>query len=231
MAHIVIADDDVRTRAMLEAALRQEGHDVTTAGDGRAALAHVDAADIMLLDVTMPDMLGWDLLGHVRERRRDLPVIMLSAPSDPGPNGRTSALSVSAVVRKPLDVTVVRARVNAQLSLLGERRREFGELTIDLGLRRVELAGALVHLTPTEFELLVALSDRPGEIVARVDLMARVWDKEYREMSRAVDVMVGTLRRKLGDVARRPRFISTVHGKGYRFVGHLLVGSGAMAAD
>ena len=231
MAHIVIADDDVRTRAMLEATLRQEGHDVTSTGDGRAALAHVDAADIMLLDVTMPDMLGWDLLAHVRERRRDLPVIMLSAPTDPQPNGRSAALSASAVVAKPLDVTVVRARVNAQLSLIGERRREFGELTIDLGLRRVELAGALVHLTPTEFELLVALSDHPGQIVARVDLMARVWDKEYRDMSRAVDVMVGTLRRKLGDVARRPRFISTVHGKGYRFVGHLLVGSGAIAAD
>lgn len=180
MPHIVIADDDVPTRAMVEQVLRQDGHTVSRVADGRAALA--------------------------------------SRPP-------------SAVVAKRLDLRVARARVDALLSRRGERRRRFGDLVIDLEQHRVELAGAAVALTPTEFALLVTLSDRPGEIVDRAELMARVWGKAYRGTSRAVDVMVGTLRRKLGDVARRPRFISTVHGKGYRFVAQLLGGSGAIAAD
>jgi len=231
MAHIVIADDDVRIRALVGSALEDDGHQVTCASGGREALRYLDRADLLLVDVAMPDMLGWDVLAAATSRRSELPVIMLAGPHDPTPESPGAAARAAAVVSKPLDVTVVRARVNAQLALRRSRVRDFGELVIDIDRRRVEVDGRGVYLTPTEFELLVALSDAPGTIVDRVDLMARVWDKEYRDMTRAVDVMVGTLRRKLGDVARRPRFISTVHAKGYRFVGHLLVGSGAMAAD
>lgn len=221
----MVEDDRVIADAVARR-LGSEGFDVVTVHDGRVAVETFDATvDLVVLDVMLPGLDGLEVCRRV-QAERPVPVLMLTARADE--TDRLIGLGVGAddYLTKPFSPRELVARVKALLRRV-ERAEELvrqraavrldlgGGLTVDVGARRVELDGAEVHLTRTEFDLLHALARRPGDAVARERLLAEVWDWADADpgASRAADSHVKALRKKLG--ADR---IRTVQGVGYALV-------------
>jgi DNA-binding response OmpR family regulator len=222
---LVVEDDRVIADAVARR-LGSEGFDVVTVHDGRAAVETFDdSVDLVVLDVMLPGLDGLEVCRRV-QAERPVPVLMLTARADE--TDRLIGLGVGAddYLTKPFSPRELVARVRALLrrveraeQLVRQRaaaRIDLGDgLTVDVGARRVELDGAEVHLTRTEFDLLHALARRPGDAVGRDRLLAEVWDWADADAgaSRAADSHVKALRKKLG--ADR---IRTVQGVGYALV-------------
>jgi DNA-binding response OmpR family regulator len=217
---IVIAVDDAESRALVRGALSEEGHDMVVVDDGAAAIRAVDDADLLLLDVRLPVVDGWGVLEHVKRRRPALPVVMVTEASRADDEVRSLQAGADDFVATPFDLKVLRARVAHQLDVHGRRVRRFPGLTVDPVERRVVLGGREIPLTPTEFDLLATLTADPGRAFSRADLLAAIWGREFDDTLRTVDVMIASLRRKLVDHPQRPRFVGTIRGHGYAFVGH-----------
>jgi len=220
MPRIVIAVDDAEDRALVRGALAGDGHDMVDVTDGAAAIRAVDDADLLLLDVRMPVVDGWGVLEHVKRRRPALPVVMVTEASRVDDEVRSLEVGADDFVATPFDLNVLRARVAHQLAIHGRLLRRFPGLTVDPVERRVVLGGRELPLTPTEFDLLEALTADPGRAFSRSDLLAAIWGREFDDTLRTVDVMIASLRRKLVDHPQRPRFVRTIRGHGYAFVGH-----------
>lgn len=219
MARVLVVEDDPASRTLVARFLRRAGHDVVEAGSGREAVAAAHDVDVVLLDVMMPELDGWDVLGIIRGTRPDLPVIFVTALADPENELRGLRLGGDDYVRKPIDLDVLLARLEAVLKRHGiVGQRTFGRLQIDLAGREVTSAGERVDLTRTEFELLALLSGQPGRVFSRNQLLEHVWGPDFSGVDRVVDVRISTLRRKIGDDGREPHFIETVRGIGYRFL-------------
>ena len=219
---VLVVEDEPTLAAAVAARLGAEGFDVEVAHDGQAALDAAEAAppDLVVLDVMLPRVDGLGVCRRL-QATRPVPVLMLTARGDEA--DRVIGLGVGAddYLTKPFGMRELVARVRALLRRV-ERARELaaadrapaplrlGALVVDRAARRVSRDGVEVHLTPTEFDLLVCLGERPGQVLTREHLLARVWDWPDASATRAVDSHVKTLRRKLGaDVVR------TVHGVGY----------------
>jgi DNA-binding response OmpR family regulator len=224
VARILIADDEPEIVRGLEDNLRFEGYQTVAATNGEDALALAlsDAPDLVLLDVMMPRMSGWDVCRELRRRGVDVPVIMLTARGAEVDRVLGLELGADDYVTKPFSLRELLARVRAVLRRPGPRQKfeefAFGDARVHLRGRQVFTAGREVRMTRKEFDLLVFLVEHRGEVVTRERLLDEVWGYERFPTTRTVDTHILKLRRKLEADPDRPRWILTVHGQGYKFV-------------
>jgi DNA-binding response OmpR family regulator len=210
---ILLVDDELSVQKLLTYPLRKEGYDVVPALDGREALDRLreDNFDLVVLDVMMPKMDGFDVCRQIRARST-VPIIMLTAKTEEIDKVLGLELGADDYITKPFSVREFRSRVKAVL-----RRAALAHLTIDFERRQVEARGAPVRLTYVEFEVLAALARNPGRVFSRTMLLERVWgDSSYRD-PRTIDVHIRHLREKLEEEPKHPEMILTVRGVGYRF--------------
>jgi DNA-binding response OmpR family regulator len=223
---ILIVDDEPELRSMLRQYLTREGFDVAEAIAGSDAVDMVERThpDLVLLDVGLPDIDGFEVLRRLRSDS-DIPVIMLTARDDE--IDRVVGLSVGAddYVVKPFSPRELVARIQAVLrrGSAGARATNdtlaFEGLTIDENSREVMANDEHVELSALEFDLLVALAQGANRVFTRQQLLERVWGWDYFGVERVVDVHVGNIRKVLHDDASNPRYIATVRGIGYKFIG------------
>ena len=219
-------DDEHSVQKLLAYPLRKEGYDVVSALDGREALNRLrdDEFDLVVLDVMLPKVDGFDVCRQIRARST-VPIIMLTAKTEEIDKVLGLALGADDYITKPFSVREFRSRVKAVLRRaelsrgqdLEEEPIEEGDLRVDFDKRQVEVRGEPVRLTYVEFEILAALARSPGRVFSRTMLLERVWgDSSYRD-PRTVDVHIRHLREKLERDPRHPELILTVRGVGYRF--------------
>ncbi|MCC9309762.1 response regulator transcription factor [Kitasatospora sp. RB6PN24] len=216
---VLVVDDDATIRRSLERGLRLSGFAVRSAAGGRAALESIAAAppDVLVLDVSMPDLSGTEVCRLLREQDCDLPVLMLSALDELA--DRVAGLQAGAddYLVKPFALEELVLRLHALLRRrppTGDGSVRVGPLTLDPGTREVRLDGAPVHLTRREFELLEQLARNAGLVLTRDQLLDRVWGYDFDVRTDAVDTFVSYLRRKL-EQGGRDRLIHTVRGVGF----------------
>jgi two-component system alkaline phosphatase synthesis response regulator PhoP len=225
MPRILVVDDEREIVRGLQDNLRFEGYETlaATSGEEALALAAQQAPDLVILDIMMPRMSGWDVCRELRRRSIDVPVIMLTARGEEADRVQGLELGADDYITKPFSLRELLARVRAVLRRPGPRHRvaEFGfdDVRIRLRGRQVYRAGREVRLTRKEFDLLAYLVEHQGEIITRERLLDEVWGYERFPTTRTVDTHILRLRRKFEVDPDRPARILTVHGQGYRFVG------------
>ncbi|MFI0464010.1 response regulator [Saccharopolyspora sp. 5N102] len=218
--NVLLIEDDPAVRAGLCLGLRRHGHVVEPAPDGEGGLRLLGAADIVVLDVMLPGIDGFEVCRRIRAAG-NLPIIMLTARGDD--IDVVSGLEAGAddYVVKPVQARVLDARIKAVLRRNGggadQDRERHGDLVIDRAALEVSKAGEPVPLTPTELRLLLELSKVPGHVLGRQQLLNLVWEHEFLGDSRLVDACVQRVRMKIEDVPGSPVYIRTVRGFGYRF--------------
>ncbi|MGH7367940.1 MAG: response regulator transcription factor [Candidatus Rokuibacteriota bacterium] len=224
MPRILIVDDEPEMLRGLEDNLQFEGYQTVTAGDGKKglALALSEAPDLILLDIMMPGMSGWDLCRELRQRGLDVPVIMLTARGEEVDRVLGLELGADDYVTKPFSLRELMARIRAVLRRPGPRQKfeefAFGDVRVHLRARQAFKGGREVRLTRKEFDLLRYLVEHPGEVITRDRLLDEVWGYERFPTTRTVDTHILRLRQKFEDDPERPGHILTAHGQGYRFV-------------
>jgi DNA-binding response OmpR family regulator len=223
---ILLVDDELSVQKLLTYPLRKEGYDVIPALDGREALDRLreDNFDLVVLDVMLPRMDGFDVCRAIRSRST-VPIIMLTAKTEETDKVHGLELGADDYITKPFSVREFRSRVKAVLrrAALSQQEAQFeepidaGELQIDFEKRSVIVRGEPARLTYVEFEILAALARAPGRVFSRTMLLERVWgDAAYRD-PRTIDVHIRHLREKLEAEPKTPELILTVRGVGYRF--------------
>ena len=223
MKTILVVDDEPKIATLARDYLEHAGFAVLTANDGPSALATVRQRrpDLVVLDLGLPGLDGLDL---TRELRRDstIPIVMLTARDDELDKLLGLELGADDYMTKPFSPRELVARVRAVLRR-AERPLEAAEtiraadVVLDLPRMRAEVGGTAVELTPTEFQLLATLAARPGRIFTRSQLLDALHGVAFETYERAIDSHIKNLRRKLEPDPRRPRYVLTVYGVGYRF--------------
>jgi DNA-binding response OmpR family regulator len=216
---LLIVDDDPKLRNYVCAGLEQSGIEGVSAPDGQSALAILEddsrGFDLILLDVMMPEVTGWDLLADLRERGRETPVIFVTARDSVEERVRGLRLGADDYVIKPFAFQELIARIEVVI----RRRKELppievGDLKLDLARRQARRGDNAIDLSPREFDLLLALVRAEGRTLTRTELLRDVWGIDGEPATNLVDVHIGRLRRKLD--AHGPALIHTVRGEGYR---------------
>jgi len=211
----VVEDDDAIAMPLAEG-LRRAGFTVTRVATGASALECASSADLVLLDLGLPDIDGSEVCRRLRARYT-VPIIILTARGDESERVLGLELGADDYVVKPFGMRELTARVRAVArrsnpSAEPERPRRIGDLLIDRRTRRVAVAGVEVALAPKEFDLLSLLADDAGAVVSRQQIMDEVWDAHWYGPTKTLDVHVASLRKKLGDASR----IETVRSVGFR---------------
>ena len=225
-ARILVVEDNADLAQGIAYNLKLEGYQVQVAADGREGLAEVARwePDLVLLDLMLPGVDGFEVLRGIRERSRRIPVIILSARAEQADKVRGFRLDADQYVTKPFGVLELLERVAALLRRAGQEAEPpsqseplaFGSVSIDLARRLVAKDGQEVSLAPKAYELLLALARRQGAVASRHELLREVWGYGASVVSRTVDTHVAELRRKLEDDPGTPRHILTVWKIGYR---------------
>jgi DNA-binding response OmpR family regulator len=222
---VLIVDDDVKLVQLLKTYFDKEGFITYTANDGLAALQEVRQRkpDIMILDLMLPGMDGWDVCRRIR-RDNDLPIIMLTARDEE--SDRLVGLEIGAddYVSKPFSPKEVVARAKVILrrthrEVVQQKLIKAGGLTIDLERHQVMNGSQLVDLTPTEFKLLEILASNTGKVFSRLQIVEQTQGYTFEGYERTIDAHIKNLRRKLENNPKEPRYILTVYGIGYKFAG------------
>jgi two-component system response regulator MprA len=219
-AKILVVDDDRGVRTSLERALVFEGYEVDTANDGLAALETLtESVDVMILDVTMPNMSGLDVCRRLRQQKNDLPILVLTARHTT--QDRVAGLDAGAddYLVKPFALEELLARVRALLRRTikdddADVRLGMGDLTLDRSSRLVERAGVRLDLTRTEFSLLELLLEHRDQVLTRDQIYENVWGYDSSTSSNSLEVYIGYLRRKT-EHEGASRLVHTVRGIGY----------------
>jgi DNA-binding response OmpR family regulator len=225
MPRILIVDDEPQMVRGLEDNLRFEGYRTLSAPDGKHGLelALTEAPDLVLLDIMMPGMSGWDVCRALRQKGLDIPVIMLTARGEEVDRVLGLELGADDYVTKPFSLRELLARIRAVLRRPGPRRKfeefAFGDVRLHLRGRQAFRAGKEVKLTRKEFDLLRYLVEHRGEVITRDRLLDEVWGYDQYPTTRTVDTHILRLRQKFEKDPEHPRYILTAHGKGYRFAG------------
>ena len=220
--HLLLVEDDSSIREVATLGLEQAGFRVTTSGDGREGLVQFrqEPVDLVLLDVMLPSLDGFEVLREIRKESQT-PVVMLTARSDLHDVVVGLELGADDYVTKPFELHELVARVKAVLRRSaadsGERLISTDGLEIDPGAFSVRRHGEELQLTATEFRLLLELARRPKQVFTRELLLELVWNYDYLGDSRLVDAAVQRLRAKIEDDPKEPKLIRTVRGVGYRF--------------
>jgi DNA-binding response OmpR family regulator len=225
---VLVIEDDSSISLGLRINLESEGYDVTTAEDGEAglALAREEPPDLVILDVMLPKLNGFQVLQTIRREGIMMPIIILSART--GEMEKVTGLELGAedYVAKPFSLAELLARVRAALRR-GPRPTEpaartayvFGEVRVDVAARLVTRAGAPVEMTATELDVLLCLIEARGAALSREAIFSRVWGPNHHGTPRTIDNFVQQLRAKLEVDPQKPRHVQTVRGIGYRFDG------------
>ena len=219
-AKVLVVEDHEGIAHSLRANLEVEGHIVKTAGDGVAGLELCASwnPDLVILDLMLPGIDGFEVLRTLRERGAAVPVLILSAIGAEVEKVRGFRLGADDYVTKPFGLMELLARVEA---LLRRRSRDamttyaFGDVTVEVESRRVVRRSEPVLLRPREFDLLVALLRSAGRVMSKQQLLREVWGYGPDVMSRTVDTHVLELRRRLEDDPAHPRYLKTMRGAGY----------------
>jgi DNA-binding response OmpR family regulator len=226
MTRILIVEDEPNMVAGLRDNFEFEGYDVITAPDGVAGLerALTEDPDLVILDVMMPRMSGLDVCKQLKTKRPSVPIIMLTARGQEVDKVVGLELGADDYVTKPFSIRELLARVKAVLrrSTTAPREQEkysFGEVEVDLKSCQVSRLGKELEFSSKEFELLKYFLCHPGEALSRDRLLEDVWGYDRFPTTRTVDAHIVRLRQKVEPRPEEPRFILTVHGTGYKFVG------------
>ncbi len=222
---ILVVDDERKIVDIVKGYLEKDGYKVLAAYDGKVALdmAKNQAPDLIVLDLMLPEISGWDVCRSLRAES-NVPIIMLTALDEDTDKIVGLELGADDYVVKPFNPKELLSRVRAVLrraESAAEKRRiiEFGELRIDLERHEVRRGEKLVELTPTEFELLRVLTESPGRVYSRLQLLDKVQGEAYEGYERTIDSHVKNLRKKVEADPDRPRYILTVRGIGYKLGG------------
>ncbi|WP_019069882.1 response regulator transcription factor [Streptomyces hokutonensis] len=216
---VLVVDDDPGVRAALDLGLGLEGFTVRLAEDGEAALDQVAGRppSVIVLDVTMPGLSGVEVVRVLRAQGRTLPVCMLSARDEVDDRVAGLAAGADDYVVKPFSVGELSARLHAMVRLhesTAERPLVVGEVAIEPARRVASRAGRDLRLTTREFDLLLALAHRPGQVLSRAQLLEQVWGYTWDVDTNVVDVFIGYLRKKL-EADGGTRVLRTVRGIGF----------------
>ncbi|HLS50202.1 MAG TPA: response regulator transcription factor [Actinomycetaceae bacterium] len=222
MTNVLLVEDDPAIAEPLARALTREGYVVNVYGTGQAAIDNSASADLIVLDLGLPDMDGLEVARSVRAKGMTTPILVLTARADEVDLVVGLDAGADDYVTKPFRLAELLARVRALL------RRSGGELTdedelvaqdvrVDVAAHRAFQGARELQLTAKEFELLRVLVREGGSVVGRESLMREVWGSDPSGSTKTLDMHVSWLRRKLGDDANNPRYISTVRGMGFRF--------------
>lgn len=221
-ARVLVVDDDTRMSSMLSTYLGNAGFSVSTRDRAVSGLHEARAGryDAVLLDVMLPDGDGFELCRQIRAES-DVPILMLTARGDELDRIVGLELGADDYLPKPFHPRELLARLRAILrrtrsSQVGETLR-FGRLEVDPGARVARLDGAVLDMTAHQFELLLALAERPGRVLSREQLMKIVRDEELDAFDRSIDVHISRIRAAIEDDPKRPVRIRTVRGMGYLF--------------
>ncbi|HZO16218.1 MAG TPA: response regulator transcription factor [Polyangiaceae bacterium] len=220
---VLVVEDDPTLRMSLRAALRSAGYRVElakTGTEGLDAALSKDRPDLVLLDVMLPEMNGFEVLARIRERDADLSILMVTAKGQEEDKVRGLGLGADDYVVKPFGVSELLARVDA--ALRRKRLREVrqvivGEAVADFVQHRLLRDGESLEVTSQEMKLLRYLVDRDGRLLTRQQILDGVWGADYYGTERTVDNFINRLRAKIERDPRNPRHILTVRGAGYRF--------------
>ncbi|MBR5485504.1 MAG: response regulator transcription factor [Oscillospiraceae bacterium] len=224
MGKILVADDDVNIADLLRMYLEKEGYEVTLAQDGEEALQkfNADTPDMVLLDVMMPKLDGWQTCREIR-KKSDCPIIMITAKGETFDKVLGLELGADDYVVKPFDAKEIVARIKAVLRRTGKPCSEnsvkevsYEKLVVNMTKYELKVDGKVVDTPPKELELLYHLASNPNRVYTRDQLLDEVWGFEYYGDSRTVDVHVKRLREKLEGVSEQWN-LKTVWGVGYKF--------------
>ena len=222
---ILVVDDDENLRRLVAAYLETEGYRVTQAADGRSAIAEMreNPPQLVVLDLMLPGLSGIEVAKQIRAKGTT-PILMLTARGSDEDVLLGFEAGADDYLVKPFSPKVLVARVRAVLRRTGAEPGDeaakpiaIGDLSIDSRTREVLVGGHPIELTATEFELLRVLTEHPGWVYSREELLESVWGYNYLGDSRLVDVHVANLRRKIGDDSAESRYVCTVRGAGYKF--------------
>lgn len=226
-AKVLLVDDDKKTVELARLYLEKDGYRVIVAYDGRQALASArqKKPDLIVLDVMLPELDGFDICRILRTEGDKVPIIMLTARTLDDDKLRALDLGADDYVTKPFSPRELVARVRAVLRRVGAAedqgpsRVACRDLSIDFVRHEVRRSGASIALTPTEFKLLEILVKAAGRAFTRLELLDRVFGVDYDGMERTVDVHIMNLRKKIEEDPADPQYVVTVPGLGYRFEG------------
>ncbi len=225
MTRILIVEDNANLAFGLSRSVEAEGYQVEVAEDGRKGLdlARANRPDLIILDLMLPEVDGYQVLRTLREEGQQMPVLVLTARGEEADRVFGFRLGADDYVTKPFSLSELIARVKAILrrtqtpAPAHPPTEKFGSVEVNPASRTVIKGGDAVQLTPKEFDLLLALIRRRGAVASRLELLKEVWGHQAEVMTRTVDIHVAELRRKVEDDPSRPRHILTVWKAGYRF--------------
>lgn len=222
---ILIVEDEKKTGEYLTKGLTEAGFVVDLADNGLNGyhLAMTSDYDLLILDIMLPDVNGWDIVRMLRAAGKGMPILLLTALGTIEHRVKGLELGADDYLVKPFSPRELVARSRALLRRVhadSEPQREvleFGELTIDVSGHKVLVSGEEIDLTASEFKLLTTLSRYPGRVYSRMELVEKVLGYDFEGYERTIDSHVKNLRAKIGDNPRNPKWLHTVHGVGYRF--------------
>ncbi len=220
---ILVVDDEAGVRQLIEEYLTERGFHVVTADNGRNAIfaARHEKPDLILLDIMMPEMDGFDFIRTYR-KERDTPIIVLTARLEESDKVVGLELGADDYVTKPFGMRELVARIRTVLRRAGQEASiaetiRVSDICLDRSTHTATVADRCVDLTPTEFELLAVLMGTPGRVFSRAELLERLQGTIYGGAERTIDVHIRNLRAKLEPDPADPRYVETVFGVGYRF--------------
>jgi DNA-binding response OmpR family regulator len=225
MSRILVVEDDPAILRGLSDSLRRESYEVLTAADGESARRLIEERnpDLVILDLMLPKLSGYEICRKMRSEGNSTPILMLTARGEEGDRVLGLDLGADDYVSKPFSLRELLARVRALLrraqptrALLDELH--VGDVTVDFRSYEARRGGLPLEMTRREFQLLRALASRPGEVITRSELLDQVWGLEAYPTTRTVDNHVAGLRAKLEQDPAQPAHLVTVRGVGYKWV-------------
>ena len=223
MQTILVVDDEAKLRELIRVYLEQEGYRVVQAPNGREALfvARHEKPDLIILDVMMPEMGGYDFI-RAFNKESQTPIIMLTAKVEDSDKILGLELGADDYVTKPFNVRELLARVRVVLRRMNKSAPEAdvlraSDIVLDRTTVTVRVADQLVELTKTEFELLATFMSAPQKVFSRLDLLDHMSGDAFEGYERTIDVHIRNLRTKIEPDPKHPKYIETVYGMGYRF--------------
>ncbi len=220
---VLIIEDEMKIARTVRLYLEQNNYQVAIVTDGYQALAAFrhEQPDIVLLDLMLPNVDGWEICRQIR-KESGVPIIMLTARSDESDKLIGLELGADDYITKPFSPREVVARIRAVMRrargmVQPSAMLRLGTLEIDLSQHQVQFNGVVLELTPIEYDILITLAEHPGQVFTRLQLLEATQNVAYEGYERTIDQHIKNLRAKLHDDARNPTYILTVFGVGYRF--------------
>nr|WP_240421689.1 response regulator transcription factor [Paenibacillus periandrae] len=220
VATILIVDDDIHIRELIKVYLRQEGFDVVEAGHGKEALLEMEKTriDLVILDIMMPEMDGWDLCVELRAAYPNLPLLMITAKGETGHKVKGFQLGTDDYLVKPFDPEELVVRVKALMKryrIVASQKVQFGDIELNRQSYEIIINGVRTTLPLKEFELLFKLFSHPNQIFTRNQLIEQIWGMDYEGDDRTVDVHIKRIRERFPEAVDNFSIV-TIRGLGYK---------------